>query len=85
MIIKPLSVEKAADHADITAARVVRLVNTGATEKVTVANSAAASLTLIANTSTIIEKVRYLSSCLLLITSLARIIFSLIPRFTRPL
>jgi len=56
MIIKPLSTEEAVGHATITAARVVRLVNTGATEKVTVANSAAASLTLIANTSTIIEK-----------------------------
>ena len=54
MIIKPLSTEEAVGHATITAARVVRLVNTGATEKVTVANSAAASLTLIANTSTII-------------------------------
>ena len=56
MIIKPLSDEQAVAHATITAARVVRLVNTGATEKVTVANSTAASLTLIANTSVIVEK-----------------------------
>tara|TARA_B100000131_G_scaffold25606_1_gene24465 strand:+ start:326 stop:559 length:234 start_codon:yes stop_codon:yes gene_type:complete len=56
MIIKPLSVEKATDHADITAARVVRLVNTGATEKITIGNSTPAELTILANTSVVIQK-----------------------------
>jgi len=56
MIIKPLSVEKAADHADITAARVVRLVNTGATEKITIAGSVSSELTILSNTSVVIQK-----------------------------
>ena len=56
MIIKPLSAEVAVGHATIAAARVVRLVNTGSTEKVTVANAIPAELTLIANTSVVIEK-----------------------------
>ena len=56
MIIKPLSAEKAVGDADIAAARIVRLVNTGATELVTVANADPVSLTILANTSVIIEK-----------------------------
>ena len=56
MIIKPLSEEVAVGDASIAAARLVRLVNTGATEKITIGNSTAASLTLIANTSVVIEK-----------------------------
>lgn len=56
MIIKPLSVEKAVGDADIAAARIVRLVNTGATELVTVGNTDPVSLTILANTSVIIEK-----------------------------
>jgi len=56
MIIKPLSEEVAVGHSTVLGARLVRLVNTGATEKVTIANSTAASLTLIANTSIVIEK-----------------------------
>ena len=56
MIIKPLSEEVAVGDASIAAARLVRLVNTGATEKITIGNSTPASLTLIANTSVVIEK-----------------------------
>jgi|TARA_B100001250_G_scaffold248172_1_gene213366 hypothetical protein len=56
MIIKPLSAEVAVGDATIAAARVVRLVNTGATEKVAVANTTPAELTLLANTSVVIEK-----------------------------
>ena len=56
MIIKPLSTEYAADNAAIAAARVVRLVNTGATEKVAIGNSTPAELTILANTSVVIEK-----------------------------
>ena len=56
MIIKPLSTEYAADDAAIAAARVVRLVNTGATEKITIAGSVASELTILANTSVVIEK-----------------------------
>ena len=56
MIIKPLSEEVAVGHATVLGARLVRLVNTGATEKITIGNSTAASLTLIANTSVVIEK-----------------------------
>ena len=56
MIIKPLSIQYAAGAAEIAAARVVRLVNTGSTEKVTVANAIPAELTILANTSVIIEK-----------------------------
>ena len=56
MIIKPLSAEYAVDNAAITAARVVRLVNTGATEKITIAASVASELTILANTSVVIEK-----------------------------
>ena len=39
MIIKPLSEEVAVGHSTVLAARLVRLVNTGATEKVTVGNA----------------------------------------------
>ena len=56
MIIKPLSAEEAVGHATITAARVVRLVNTGATEKITIAGSVTSELTLLANTSIVIQK-----------------------------
>ena len=56
MIIKPLSAEYAADNAAIAPARVVRLVNTGATEKITIAGSVASELTILANTSVVIEK-----------------------------
>ena len=56
MIVKPLATEKAASDATIAAARLVRLVNTGATEVVTVANATPASFTLVTNTSIIIEK-----------------------------
>ena len=56
MIIKPLSTEYAADDAAIAAARVVRLVNTGATEKVAIGNSTPAELTILSNTSVVIEK-----------------------------
>ena len=57
MIIKPLSQEypNIADSA-ITGARVVRLINTGATEKITIAASVASELTILANTSVVIEK-----------------------------
>ena len=57
MIIKPLSPEYAdVGDAAIAAARVVRLVNTGATEKITIAASVASELTILANTSVVIEK-----------------------------
>lgn len=56
MIVKPLATEKATSDATIAAARLVRLVNTGSTEVVTVANATVASFTLVANTSIIIEK-----------------------------
>ena len=57
MIIKPLSQEYAnvADVA-ITGARVVRLVNTGATEKIVIGGSVPAELTIFSNTSLVIEK-----------------------------
>ena len=54
--IKPLSLELAVGEATITNARLVRLVNTGATQEVTVANETPSSFTMIANTSIIIEK-----------------------------
>ena len=56
MIIKPLGTEKAVGDASITSARLVRLVNTGSTEVVTVGNTVAASFTLLGSTSVIIEK-----------------------------
>ena len=58
MIIKPLGTESAVTDAAITAARVVRLVNSHASNKstITIANSAAASLTLLPNSSEIVEK-----------------------------
>ena len=56
MIIKPLSIEYAADAAEITAARVVRLSNIGDQEKVAVANAIPAELVIFANTSVVIEK-----------------------------
>ena len=57
MIIKPLSQEYA-DIADgaVAAARVVRLINTGATEKITIGGSVPAELTIFANTAVVIEK-----------------------------
>lgn len=56
MIIKPLSEEVAVGDATVLGARLVRLVNTGATEKITVGNATPASLTLTANASVVIEK-----------------------------
>ena len=56
MIIKPLSAEYAVDNAAITAARVVRLVNTGATEKIVIAGSTPSELTIFANTAVVVEK-----------------------------
>tara|TARA_B100001996_G_C18424314_1_gene501962 strand:+ start:440 stop:673 length:234 start_codon:yes stop_codon:yes gene_type:complete len=56
MIIKPLSPEYAADDAAIAEARVVRLVNTGSTEKIVIAGSVASELTILANTSVVIQK-----------------------------
>ena len=56
MVIKPLGTEKAVGDASIAEARLVRLVNTGSSEVVTVANATPASFTLIANTSIIVEK-----------------------------
>ena len=56
LTIKPLSLELAVGEATITNARLVRLVNTGATQVVTVGNPTPASFTMIANTSIIIEK-----------------------------
>jgi len=57
MIIKPLSQEypNIADSA-ITGARVVRLINTGATEKITIGGSTPSELTIFANTALVIEK-----------------------------
>ena len=54
--IKPLSLELAVGEATITNARLVRLVNTGTTQVVTVGNEIPSSFTMIANTSIIIEK-----------------------------
>ena len=59
MIIKPLGTESAVTDAAITAARVVRLVNVhvSATKStITLANSVAASFTLLPNSSEIVEK-----------------------------
>jgi len=58
MIVKPLATETAVTDAGITAARVVRLVNSHATTKstITLANSVAASFTLLPNSSEIVEK-----------------------------
>ena len=58
MIIKPLNTESAATDAAITAARVVRLVNTHATDAsvIAIANTAAASMTLLAQSSEVVEK-----------------------------
>ena len=58
MIIKPLNTESAATDAAITAARVVRLVNTHATDAsvITIANTAAASMALLAQSSEVVEK-----------------------------
>jgi len=58
MIVKPLATETAVTDAGITAARVVRLVNSDATTKSTIAiaNSTAASFTLLPNSSEIVEK-----------------------------
>jgi|TARA_R100000030_G_scaffold7071_3_gene4879 hypothetical protein len=58
MIIKPLATKSAVTDAAITAARVVRLVNAHATDAsvIAIANSAAASITLLPLSSEIIEK-----------------------------
>jgi len=58
MIIKPLATESAVTDAAITAARVVRLVNSHATNKSTIAiaNTVAASITLLPLSSEIVEK-----------------------------
>ena len=58
MIIKPLVAESAVTDAAITAARVVRLVNAHATtaSTIAIANSVAASFTLLPNSSEIVEK-----------------------------
>ena len=58
MIIKPLATESAVTDAAITAARVVRLVNSHATatSTITIANAVAASITLLPLSSEIIEK-----------------------------
>ena len=58
MIIKPLSTESAVTDAAITAARVIRLVNSHATDTstITIANSASASITLLPLSSEIVEK-----------------------------
>lgn len=58
MIIKPLNTESAATDAAITAARVVRLVNTHATDAsvITISNTASASMTLLAQSSEVVEK-----------------------------
>lgn len=58
MIIKPLNTESAATDSAITAARVVRLVNTHATDAsvIAIANTAAASMTLLAQSSEVVEK-----------------------------
>ena len=58
MIIKPLGTESAGTDAAITAARVVRLVNSHASTKSTIAiaNGSAASITLLPLSSEIVEK-----------------------------
>ena len=58
MIVKPLATETAVTDAGITAARGVRLVNSHATNKstISVANTVAASFTLLPNSSEIVEK-----------------------------
>jgi hypothetical protein len=58
MIIKPLNTESASTDAAITAARVVRLVNTHATDAsvITIANTSSASMTLLAQSSEVIQK-----------------------------
>ena len=56
LTIKPLSLELAVGEAALTNAKLVRLVNTGSTQEVTVGNTTPASFTMIANTSIILEK-----------------------------
>ena len=58
MIIKPLGTESAVTDAAITAARVVRLVNSDSsnTSTIAIANTVAASFTLLPNSSEIVEK-----------------------------
>ena len=58
MIVKPLGTESAVTDAAITAARVVRLVNSNSSTKstITIANTVAASFTLLPNSSEIVEK-----------------------------
>jgi|TARA_B100000925_G_C21947429_1_gene447417 Flp pilus assembly protein TadG len=58
MIIKPLATESAVTDAAITAARVVRLVNSNASTKstITIAGAVASSFTLLPNSSEIVEK-----------------------------
>lgn len=58
MIIKPLNTESASTDAAITAARVVRLVNTHASNAsvITIANTVATSMTLLAQSSEVVEK-----------------------------
>ena len=58
MIIKPLGTESAVTDAAITAARVVRLVNSNSSTKstITIAGAVAASFTLLPNSSEIVEK-----------------------------
>tara|TARA_A100001035_G_scaffold198319_1_gene159031 strand:- start:15 stop:257 length:243 start_codon:yes stop_codon:yes gene_type:complete len=58
MIVKPLGTESAVTDAAITAARVVRLVNSNSSTKstITIANAVASSFTLLPNSSEIVEK-----------------------------
>tara|TARA_B100000085_G_scaffold279344_1_gene302516 strand:+ start:1085 stop:1327 length:243 start_codon:yes stop_codon:yes gene_type:complete len=58
MIIKPLSTEVAVDDATIAASRLVRVVNKHATDAsvLAIANAAATEMTLLAQTSEVIEK-----------------------------
>ena len=58
MIVKPLGTESAVTDAAITAARVVRLVNSNSSTKstITIAGAVAASFTLLPNSSEIVEK-----------------------------
>ena len=58
MIVKPLGTESAVTDAAITAARVVRLVNSNGSTKstITIAGAVAASFTLLPNSSEIVEK-----------------------------
>jgi len=58
MIIKPLANESAVTAAAITAARVVRLVNSHATDTslINIANSVPASITMLPLSSEIVEK-----------------------------